>query len=145
MAVEEFILASRSTALQPGELLVEVRLPEPAPRSGSAYLKFGITSNGRPVIGVAAAVTLDGGACADASVVVSGLPCGPYRATTAERALVGGEITPERVRTIGQAAAAEAPAFADLRGSAAYRRQLIAVFLSRAVLAAAARAQGEQP
>jgi carbon-monoxide dehydrogenase medium subunit len=143
MPVDDFIRSARITALEPGELIAEVLLPEPTARSGSAYTKFGITTNGRPVVGVAAAVALDdAGTCMDASVVVSGLRTGPWRATTAQARLVGGRLDPEAVARIAQAAAAEAPVHTDLRGSAEYRRALIATYLRRAVLSAAVRASG---
>jgi carbon-monoxide dehydrogenase medium subunit len=143
LSVAELILGARQTALRPGELISGLVLPAPAAGSGSAYLKYGITVHGRPVVGVAAAVTLDpAGRCTDIEVVVSGLRSGPHPATAA-RELVGGPLEQGRVAAVAAAAAEGAPVHDDLRGSAEYRRHLVSVYIRRAVRQAADRAVQE--
>jgi len=144
LPVTEFILGARRTALCPGELIAGVVLPAPAAGTGSAYQKYGITVHGRPVVGVAAAVTLDpSGRCTDIEVVVSGLQCGPHRAPAA-RELVGGPLDEYRVGEVAAAVADAAPVHDDLRGSAEYRRHLVSVYMGRAIRQAAERAVQEE-
>jgi CO/xanthine dehydrogenase FAD-binding subunit len=139
---DEFFTGRRETALRPDELLRAVRFPAPAPGSGSAYEKYGITVNGRPVIGVAAQVAVDaGGTCSAARVVVGGVLPGPRRAEAAEQVLLGQRIDDDVLAAAAGAAAEEIDTHDDLRGSAEYRRQLIRIYGQRALQRAVTRAQ----
>ena len=117
------------TLLAPGELLQAVRFPALGPRSGSAYRKYGITVNGRPVIGVAAVLQLEeSGICSAARIVVGGLvPC-PGEAKGAAQALLGQRPDADLVAAAANVAADELKLQSDTRASSAYRRQLIRVY-----------------
>jgi carbon-monoxide dehydrogenase medium subunit len=142
VSAEEFFSGPRQTALQPDELLAALRFPAPNPRSGSAYVKYGITANGRPVIGVAASISLsEDGGCADARVAVGGVLPAPRRAQNAEQVLIGTRLDADVLAAAARAAADEVPTQDDLRASAAYRRQLIKVYGERTLQRAAERAR----
>jgi carbon-monoxide dehydrogenase medium subunit len=141
----EFIVGANQTVLRRDELLVEVVLPELMPRSGDAYLKYGVTFNGRAVVGVAAAVALArDGTCTHARVVVGGTSPGPVRARSAEATLIGSPLDERALTAAGTSAAAEVDMHGDMRATAAYRRQLTAVYVRRALQKAADRAK-ERP
>ena len=124
-----------------GELLSAVRLPAMGAGSGSAYTKYGITANGRAVIGVAAAVTLDGsGVCTQANVAVGGILPGPRECAGAAGSLVGARLDAELIRLAADAAAQEIAPQDDARASAEYRRQLIRVYARRSLERALVRA-----
>jgi len=79
---------------------------------------------------------------AAARIGLTNLSAVPMRATGAEAALVGNELTEEVVEAAGQAAAAECDPSADLRGSVEYKRDLTRVLVKRAIRKAADRAMG---
>ncbi|MCP5364535.1 MAG: FAD binding domain-containing protein [Hyphomicrobiales bacterium] len=126
VAAREVFAGSASPLLEPGELLNSIVFPAMPQRTGSAYHKFGITTNGRPVIGIAAALTLDReGVCTAASIVVGGLVPAPCDAQLAAQVLVGQHIDDDVISHAVRAAAEEIKPQSDARASAAYRRQLV--------------------
>jgi CO/xanthine dehydrogenase FAD-binding subunit len=143
LPLEAFFLGPGHTALQPGELLKEIVVPRPAGRSGSFYLRH--TPRARmdlAVVGVAAAITLDGEArIATARLVLGAVAPVPLRATAAEALLIGRLPTDALLREAGAVAAGEAQPIDDLRASAEYRRHLVDVLTQRALRGALDRAR----
>lgn len=143
--VEVFLATPRAIRLGPAEIIASISCPAPAPGSGSAYDKYGITRNGRPVISVGAAVTLDpSGDCIEARLVVGGVGEAPH-VVTDELGLAGGRVDDEAITSAAASAAATAPAHDDARGSAAYRRQLAKVYGRRVLMRATVRAKEDAP
>lgn len=142
VAAAELFADAERTLLEPDELLTAVRFPAPAPGSGSAYRKYGIAVNGRPVIGIAVALTVDGGGiCTAARIVIGGLvPC-PAAANAAAQGLIGQRLDGEALSAAANAAATEARPQSDSRASSAYRRQLIRVYGLQALTLALRRAR----
>ena len=144
--LEEFWLGPGQTVLQPGELLKEVIVPYPLPRSGSFYLRHTPRAwMDIAVVGVAASVTL----AADDTIVEARLALGavastPIRAKAAEALLVGQILTDEMLQAVGTAAAQEAKPIDDLRASAEYRQHLVKVLTQRALHGAVARAKNSK-
>ncbi|MDY0068213.1 MAG: FAD binding domain-containing protein [Steroidobacteraceae bacterium] len=139
-AREIFGDAGRSL-LEPGELLESIAFPALAEGSGSAYRKFGITTNGRPVIGVAAALTFDADrVCTAATIVVGGLVPAPHDARIAAQVLIGQHVDEDVIVRAAQAAAADIKPQSDARASAAYRRQLVRAIGQEVLLQAWKRA-----
>ncbi len=141
IAAADFFTGLFSTAVQPDEVLAEVRVPALPPRTGSAYLKFPHPASGFAVVGVAVVVTLDGkDRCAHARIGVTGVAPVAYRARTAEDALTGRALNDQTIA----AAAAKAPDGVepneDIFASAEYRRHLARVYTKRALQAALKRA-----
>ncbi len=137
----EFFTGIFSTALAPDELLVEVRVPVPAGRTGGAYLKFAHPASGFAVVGVAVLIARDGhGRCTRARVGVTGVGPAAYRPKAVEDQLTGAVLDEQTVAAAAAHAADGVDVNEDLFASADYRAHLTKVFTKRAVLAAAQRA-----
>jgi len=128
--------------LEPNELLKAVRFPSVGSRGGSAYKKYGLTANGRPIIGVAARVKIDEDRrCTEARIVVGGLvPC-PHVASGAAESLIGKVVNEDVLAAAADAAAAEVRPQSDGRASAAFRRRLVRAYTGRSLSLAFKRAQ----
>jgi len=138
---DDFFLGLFETALQPGELITEIRFAIPAARTGSAYTKLPNKASHYAVVGCAAVVTLDtDGTCTSASVVITGASVKPTRAGGVEAGLVGKKLDEATVANAASHAADGLELVEDIHGSKAYRAQMVAVFAKRAILKAAERA-----
>lgn len=131
-----FFTAYLETALEPGELLVGVRVPKLGPGWGHHYEKFHRTAQAWAVVGVAVAVRRSDGVIAEARVGLTNMGAVPVRARGVEAALQGSELG-ERVRQACVLAGEGTSPPADLHARPDYRRQLARVLTYRAVLAAA--------
>jgi aerobic carbon-monoxide dehydrogenase medium subunit len=137
----EFHTGLFTTALAPGELLVAVEIPRRPARSGSAFLEVSRRHGDFALAGVAAEVTLGAdGRCAGASIALLSVGEGPVSAARAAAALRGAEPN-ERVMAEAARLASESDIDppGDIHASPAYRRQLVRVLVTRALVAAAAR------
>jgi carbon-monoxide dehydrogenase medium subunit len=141
IAVETLFAGYYETVLARNELITGVIIPAQGSRR-AAYLKCTTRAvHDWPALGVAVAVESDGATVRDARVVVSAATETPTRLATAEQALRGGGAGDALWQQAGEAAAAEAETISDGQGSAAYKRQLVRVYVARA-LAAALQANG---
>ena len=97
--LEEFFFGLYTTALEPGEILTEVIVPEPPPRTAAAYLKYtSLSEMDWPCLGVAAAVTLaEDGTCDDLRVVLTALASTPILVQGAADAVRGQRPTAARL------------------------------------------------
>jgi len=126
------------TTLARNELIAEVTVPAPAGRR-AAYLKCTTRSaDDWPALGVAVVLDADDGVVRSARIVISAATDTPTRLAKAEEALRGARADDAVLRRAGDAAAAEARVISDQHGSAAYKRELLRVYLARAVRAALA-------
>jgi aerobic carbon-monoxide dehydrogenase medium subunit len=141
IAVETLFAGYYETVLARNELITSVVIPAQSSRR-AAYLKCTTRAvHDWPALGVAVAVASDGATVRDARVVVSAATETATRLAGAEQALRGGTAGEALWRQAGEAAAAEAETVSDGQGSAAYKRQLVRVYVARA-LAAALQANG---
>lgn len=123
-----------TTGIRRGEILTEVRIPVLPSKSGGSYVKLGRGSNDLATVGVAAIMTLDGfGKCTDARLGLAGVDRTPMRATNAERVLEGNKPTGELIAEAGEKAAKTSHPTSDIRGTAEYKRDMVAVHVRRAV------------
>ncbi len=137
----DFLVDMLTTDVQPGELLIEIRVPIPAQPKASAYLKVAQAASGFAVVGVAAQLEMDGGKCKSISIGVTGLAPKAYRALSVEAALAGTALDDATLSAASAKADADASdAMGDIHASEEYRRHLTRVYAKRAVLAAAGRA-----
>ncbi len=145
LLAEDFLRGPLETARSEGELLVSVALPPPPPRTGSAYRKWALLTDGLPVIGACVLVSTDAAsACSAARVAFGGLATGPRRSRAAEEMLHGcqaGDLA--RIGAAMGAAAEELETQGDQWADAAYRKQLIQTLGAEMAVAAFARASGE--
>jgi carbon-monoxide dehydrogenase medium subunit len=126
------------TTLARGELVGEVIVPKQGARR-AAYLKCTTRSaDDWPALGVAAVLELDVDKIREARIVVSAATDVPTRLEKAEAVLRGARVDDATLARAGEAAAAEAGVIGDAHGSAAYKRELVGVYVARAVRAALA-------
>ena len=133
--VEAMFRGPGRPALEAGELLVSILLPPCQPRSATKYLRFTPRREmDIAVVGVGAWLRLDGsGAIAQARIVLASVAPTPIRALSAEAALAGERPSSALCKEAGRLAADDARPISDTRGSADYRRSLVAVLTARAL------------
>jgi carbon-monoxide dehydrogenase medium subunit len=138
-----FFTDVRRTVLAPGELLLELVIPPPAPRSGGHYLRHTPRRElDIAVVGVASQLSLSDGVCARARIALAAVAPVPLRAPAAEQALEGRPLTAELIEQAAGLAAEAARPISDQRGSAEFRRHLVRVLTRRTLTTALARARG---
>ncbi len=141
--VEDFCVAPGRNILTPGELLVSLHVPPPAPHSGARYLRF-IPRNEMDiaVAGAGVSVTLDHGHFRSARIALAAVAPTPLLVREAGDALAGRPVSAESMGAAAELAKAAARPITDMRGTAEYRRHLCAVLTRRALEAAVAQAKG---
>ena len=140
--VEEFAIAPGKTQLQPGELLVALRLPAPAPHSGSSYLRF-IPRNEMDiaVAGAGVSVVLDGDSFVSARIALASVAPTPLFVPAAGATLAGMPVNEASIAAAAAIAMESASPISDMRGTAEYRRHLCGVLVKRALQDAIKRAR----
>ena len=134
---DDFFIDLMTTALLPGEILREIRINKPKPRTGQAYVKMHHPASGFAIVGVAANLTLDGsGKCQNASIGITGVSSKAYRATAVESALNGTTPDEQAIASAAGHATEGVDVNGDLFASEDYRRHLAQVFTKRAIAAA---------
>ena len=137
-----FFTGVRRTVLGPNELLVEIAVPAPGPRSGGNYLRHTPRRElDIAVVGVASQITLTDGVCTKARIALASVAPTPVRALAAEQALVGQPVTPALIEKAAELALEAARPISDQRGSADYRRHLVRVLTRRTLTTALERAR----
>src|SRR5207237_2636664 len=139
----EFFRGPFTTALMSDEVLTEIRVPL-RERSGGAYLKLERKVGDFATVGVAVQVELDDGRVRKAGIGLTSVGPSNLKARAAEQALAGSEPTDEVLREAARLAAQAAEPRDDVRGSAAYKRDVVRVFVQRGMKTALMRARGGQ-
>jgi carbon-monoxide dehydrogenase medium subunit len=141
VAARDFFLDTFSTAIEPTEVLTEVRFKRRPRGQGGAYTKLERRAGDFATVGLAAIVRLDdGGTINLAGIGVTGVSPSPYAATDAEAGLVGGRPSEDGFRAAGEAAAAMSEPAADTRGPVDYKRAMVAELTVRSLRTAVERA-----
>jgi len=139
--VAAFFSGPFTTALKAGEILTEIRIPIPPPRSGGAYLKLERKVGDFATAAVAAQVTLsEDGVCQRVGIGLTNVGPTPIKARKAEKFLQGKRLDNTTIKQAAQLAAEESQPSADLRGPAEYKRDLVRVLTGRALKNAVERA-----
>jgi aerobic carbon-monoxide dehydrogenase medium subunit len=139
--IDDFFVDLLTTALEPNEILKEIRFATPKSHTGQCYMKVRHPASGFAVVGVAASLTVDGGKVQAAGVGITGVGPKGYRARGVEQALQGASAD---AKTLSAAAAHVADGISvntDLFASADYRKSLAQVYTRRALEAAVSRAK----
>jgi aerobic carbon-monoxide dehydrogenase medium subunit len=137
--VEDLFVGYFETALKRDELISSLIVPGQGARR-AAYLKCTTRAvHDWPALGVAVCVDCDGDGVRDARIVISAATETPRRLPGAEAALRAGGRGAAALRQAGEAAADEAELITDGQGSAAYKKQLVRVYVARALAAAVSR------
>jgi len=132
---DDFFVGMFTTALEPDEILLEIRFTVPPARTGSAYEKLANKASHYAVTGAAAVITLDSdGTCTSAGVAITGAAIQTTRASGVEAALVGKKLDEATVAEAASHATEGLELVADIHGSQDYRRQMTTVITRRAIL-----------
>jgi len=141
---EEFIKDAYTTVLKNGELVREVIVKVPPQGSGGAYIAFKRCAPVYATVSAAVQLVLDGrNTCKDARIVLGCVGLTALRAKEAEAALRGKPLDDKSIQAAANAAREAAQPQSDMRGSAEYKRVLVAGLVKRAIGIAARRARGE--
>lgn len=131
--IKDFYRGLYETALEPGEILVEVRIPTAPNGSRTRYLKFSsLSANDWPCLGVAALLRLSGNRCGELRLAVSGLAMKPLLIQGLEfvqNEAITDSLLDEITRIVDQ----QISPIEDLRGSEWYKREMARVFVKRAI------------
>src|SRR6266567_3828511 len=130
-----------TTALKPDEIVTEIRIPIPQGPSGGAYNKLERKVGDFATVAVAVQLELNGGKVSRAGIGLTSVGATNIKATEAEKALAGREPTDEVIREAARLAAEAAQPKDDIRGSAAYKKDVVRVFVQRGLHTALSRAQ----
>ncbi len=137
----DFFLDTFTTAIEPTEILTEVRIPRRGAGTGGAYTKLERKVGDFATAGVFARVAIDaGGSILGSGIGVTGVSASPYAATEAEATLAGKRPSDEAFRAAGDAAAAASQPVSDVRGPAEYKRAMVAELTVRSLRRAIERA-----
>ncbi len=137
----DFFVDVMTSAVEPNEIVTEIRVPKPAQPKRGVYLKVAQSASGFAIVGVAAQLKVNHGQCEDVSIGITGLPPKAFRAKSVEDALRGKALDEASISAAADKADAEAgDVTGDIHASSDYRRHLARVYARRAVQAAAARA-----
>ena len=142
----DFFVGPFQTAIEPDEILTEVRIPRPGRGSGGSYQKLERRAGDFATVGCAAKVTIGGdGTIAAAGIGLTAVADAPFAATDAEAALVGQKPSEAAYRAAALAAAAQSSPVTDTHGPADYKRAMVAEMTIRALRLAVLRAQRALP
>jgi carbon-monoxide dehydrogenase medium subunit len=131
--VREFFQGPFTTSLEPTEILTEIRVPDPGPKAGGTYLKLERKVGDYATVGVAAQVSFSNGSVNQAGIALTGVGPTNLVAEAAEDVLAGRPLDDQAIRDAAQLAAEAAQPRTDLRGSEAYKRNVVRVFTERAL------------
>lgn len=140
--VDEFFTGLFETSMAANEILTEIRIPQPGPGSGGAYIKVERKVGDYAISAVAVQLTLSSDTCANIRIGLTNVSPSPMRATEAEGVLAGQTISEDLIEAAGQAAGNQCDPSPDLRGSVEYKRDLTRVVTMRAIKKAVERAKG---
>jgi aerobic carbon-monoxide dehydrogenase medium subunit len=131
--LREFFRGMYETALEPGEILVDIKIPFMPEQSRAVYLKYSaLSANDWPCLGVAALLAKENGRCKELRVALGGVAATPVLIQGLECAR-GENLTGAIVDEVLRMVDAQISPFADLRGSEWYKRQMARVFVKRAI------------
>jgi carbon-monoxide dehydrogenase medium subunit len=131
---DDFFVDLMTTALEPGEILREIRVPVPESGNLQAYAKMPQPASGFAVVGVAVNITRDqGGVCRAAGIGVTGVASKAYRATASENALIGKSLDEQALDAAAAVITDGVSVNGDLFASEEYRKHLAEVYARRAL------------
>ncbi|HEX6234382.1 MAG TPA: xanthine dehydrogenase family protein subunit M [Jiangellaceae bacterium] len=140
--VTELFVDLFTSALEPDELLTEVRVPRYTGPAGGTYLKLERKVGDYATVGVAVHLQLDGDRIGQAGIALTGVGSKNIKATGAENVLIGQQPSEELFAEAGELAAGAADPRTDVRGTAEFKRSVVSTFVRRGLSQAANQAAG---
>jgi aerobic carbon-monoxide dehydrogenase medium subunit len=139
MAFADFLLDTFSTALEPGEIVGEIVVPQEPQSTGTCYEKVVQPASGFAIVGIAMRIRREGGKVAMARCGVTGIAGKAYRATGVEKELEGSAASAADIQRAAARIAEGVDANSDLFASADYRKHLARIHAVRAIGVALSR------
>jgi carbon-monoxide dehydrogenase medium subunit len=136
VAMPEFLVDTFTTALEPDEILTEVRIPQAARPSGGTYLKLERKVGDFATVAAAVHLSLSDGTIERAGIALTAVGPKNLRPTDAEASLAGAEPTEAAFAEAGRLAAEASSPVSDLRGSIDYKRHVVDVYVRRGLATA---------
>ena len=139
--IDGFFQGPFTTTLRPDEVATAIRIPLPSGPSGGSYHKLERKVGDFATVAVCVQLELDGRTVKKAGIGLTSVGATNLKAKQAEAALVGHELNDKVIAEAARLAAAAAEPKDDIRGTAAYKKDMVRVFVQRGLKAALARAQ----
>ncbi len=133
LPLEDFFVDIFETALEEGELLIEVQIPVLPQKTSLAYQKFNIIKNHQGIVSAAVSITMDedGERCKGARIVLGAAAAIPLRAKQAERLFIGEKFDTKLLERVGKKASEECDPVSDIHATETYRRILVKTLTKR--------------
>jgi len=144
IAIDDFILGSYTTTLEPNEMVTEVQIPLPQGSAGGAYVAFKRSAGTYPTVAAGVMLNMDGDNCASARIVLGGAGSTTIVSAEADALLAGKAISADLLGQAADIVIAESEPPPDARGSEAFKRGMLHALVIEAGQRALARAKGEQ-
>ena len=141
LPISEFLEDTFTTALEPDEILTEVRVPQPSGSSGGTYLKMERKVGDFATVAAALHLSLSDGTIERAGIGLTAVASKNLQATDAEASLSGAEPTEAAFAEAGRLAAEASSPVTDVRGSAGYKRHIVDVYVRRGLATALEKAR----
>jgi len=141
ISLEEFFVDYLETVLSPDEVLTEINVSSPSPKTGGAFIKESVRFGDPSIVSAAAVVTLDGEIVKNARIVLGAVGNTQIRAKKSEELLRGKKAT-DLLEEVAKTAANEAKPSPDIHGSVEHKRQLVTAAVKAALNGAIKRAEG---
>lgn len=125
LPIERFLMGPGETPMRDDELLKSIRVPEPQPGTGSAFVKVSRVRADLAKASVAATIVRDGDCIVDCRIALGSVGPTVVRACTAEQMVIGNALTSESALAAGRVAAEGVTPIDDIRSSAWYRREVV--------------------
>lgn len=144
LAFPDFFLGVRRTALQAGEMIVDISFPAPPPTARGTFIKAGLRqAQAISLVNIAVLLDFDGDVVRDARIAFGSVAPTIVRAPAAEAALIGHRLTPGHIAEAAVLIQEAIRPIDDVRSSARYRRHLAGVITRRALAQLEARTERE--
>jgi carbon-monoxide dehydrogenase medium subunit len=144
VALSDFVTDAYTTVLAHDELVSEVVVNAPPKNSGGAYIAFKRCAPVYAAASAAVQLTMEGDTCKQAGIALGAVGLMSARVKEAEAALIGKQLNEKTIAAAAEAARAACEPQSDTRGSAEFKRNLVAALVKRGIAAAAKRARGER-
>lgn len=134
--LESFYTGVRETVMQPDEMLVDIQFPAMAANQRGAFVKLGLRrAQAISLVDVAAVLTLEGDRVTDAALTLGAVKPTIVHAREAEQGIIGRPLDDQTIAEIARLATRASAPIDDVRGSAAYRQEMVKVCIARALRA----------